>query len=294
MSKIAARVDPALLARMMAWAHDFPDFAEHHAADGLYIAGAFVEPTDTREQLFVVALVVAFWFWFDDRSDAFLRAPQSPVDWDTLIAFGADPPPEAPGATPEVRFFQRLGDLLAPLAAHPEEHRWWRVGSATVFQAMAAEEQMSRRGAARSFAECVETGAYSTTLPSMFTAAQLVRGMNRPARHDDPRIGDIERYLYLSQRLLNDLQSVEKERDEGHSGRVSNAVLLLESELQPARARAFVEAQQRGYERLLAHNLERLGPGDAFAAMITRFMQCIRDWYDAGPLRFETPANEAS
>lgn len=251
--------------------------------------------------MFTIALVSAFWFWFDDRSDKFLCEQQSPVDWDTLMAFERDEPPPrlaaSPGGlgdTPEVRFFQRLCAVLAPLAAHPDEHRWWRVGSVMVFRAMAAEELMSRGGAARSLVECMETGAHSTTLPSILPAAYLVRGMNRPARHADPRVGDIERYLYLSQRLLNDLKSAEKERREGHAGRVSNAVLLLENDLPPEQARAFVEAQRRGYERLLTHNLERLGPGDAFAAMISRLVQTINGWYETGPLRFETPANEAT
>lgn len=301
MSKVAARVDPVLLARILAWAADFDDFAVHHAADGLYVAEACVDRAEQRDQVLAIALVSAFWFWFDDRSDKFLREQQSPVDWDTLTAFERDEPPPglaaSPGGlggTPEVRYFQRLCDLLAPLAAHPEEHRWWRVGSVMVFRAMAAEELMSRGGAARSLAECMETGAHSTTLPSILTAAHLVRGMNRPSRHADPRVGDIERYLYLSQRLLNDLNSAEKERREGHSGRVSNSVLLLENDMPPERARAFIEAQRRGYERLLIHNLERLGPEDAFAAMISRLVQRINGWYAAGPLRFETGTSEAT
>lgn len=293
MSKIAGKVDPALLDRIMTWAADFEDFAVHHAADGLYVAEACVDPdTDSREDVLLIALVSAFWFWFDDRSDKFLDAQETPVDWDTLIAFEAEEPPTAPGDTPEVRYFQRLCDVLAPLAAHPGEHLWFRIGSAKVFRAMYAEELMSRRGAARSLVECMETGAHSTTLPSILTAAYLVRGLNRPARHGDPRIANIERYLYLSQRLLNDLKSAEKERHEGHAGRVSNSVLLLEGELSPARAREFVEAQRQGYERLLLRDLERLGPTDPFAATLSRLIRCIHAWYTTGPLRFETETNE--
>lgn len=293
MSRIAAKVDPLLLARVMAWAAEFEDFAVHHAADGLYVAEACVDPrTDSRDDVFLVALVSAFWFWFDDRSDKFLRDEHTPVDWDTLIAYGREQPPSELGDTPEVRYFQRLCDVLAPLATYPGEHLWFRIGSAKVFRAMFAEERMSRDAEARSLVECIETGAHSTTLPSILTAAYLVRRMNRPGRHDDPRVGNIERYLYLSQRLLNDLKSAEKERREGHAGRVSNSVLLLESELSRARAREFVEAQRRGYERLLQHNLDRLGPDDPFAATITRLVRCIHEWYTTGPLRFETDNNE--
>lgn len=293
MSKIAGKVDPALLDRIMTWAADFEDFAVHHAADGLYVAEACVEPgVDGREVVLLIALVSAFWFWFDDRSDKFLREEETPVDWETLIAYGDEEPPASTGDTPEVRYFQRLCGLLEPLAAHPGEHLWFRIGSAKVFRAMYIEEQMSRSGAARSLVECMETGAHSTTLPSILSAAYLVRGLNRPGRHGDPRVANIERYLYLSQRLLNDLKSAEKERLEGHAGRVSNAVLLLESALSPARAQEFVEAQRQGYERLLLRNIERLGPADPFAATLARLIRCIHAWYGAGPLRFETGTSE--
>ena len=289
MSRIAAAVDQVLLHRITAWAADIEDFAVHHAADGLYVAEACVDPeVDGREEVFAIALVSAFWFWFDDRSDKFLRAERTPVDWDTLIAYGEDAPPAVLGDTPEVRFFQRLCDLLRPLAGRPDEHLWFRVGSAKVFRAMYAEERMSRDAEARSLVECIETGAHSTTLPSILTAAYLVRRLDRPRRHGDPRIGNVERYLYLSQRLLNDLVSAEKERREGHAGRVSNAVLLLERELPPAQARAFVEAQRQGYERLLQHDLDRLGTRDPFAATLSRLVRCIQRWYATGPLRFET------
>jgi hypothetical protein len=288
MSRIAARVDPALLARIMAWVEEFSDFEVHHAADGLYVAEACVVERDP-EVLLPIALVSAFWFWFDDRSDKSLRADHTPVDWDALIGFEQEPAPPPRGDTPEVRCFQRLSDLLAPLAARPEDHREWRVGSALVFRAMRAEEQMSRGGAARSLVECIETGAHSTTLASILPAAYLARRMDRPARHADPRVAAVERYLYLSQRLLNDLHSAEKERREGHEGRVSNSVLLLERDLPRATAREFVERQRRGYERLLFDHLDRLGPDDPFAATITRLVHCIRGWYQAGPHRFETP-----
>ncbi len=71
-------------------------------------------------------------------------------------------------------------------------------------------------------------------------------------------------------------------------------MLLLEGELSPDHARAFVEAQRRGYDRLLAHNLARLGPADPFAATISRLVQCIYGWYANGPLRFETATSKPS
>ena len=51
-------------------------------------------------------------------------------------------------------------------------------------------------------------------------------------------------------------------------------------------ARAFVEEQRRGYERLMLRNLELLGPDDPFANMTSATMRCISRWYELGPSRY--------
>lgn len=293
MSRIAARVDQELLARLMAWAAEFEDFAVHHAADGLYIAQE-CRPADLpedREAVLLVAVVIAFWFWFDDRSDTFLREQQSPVDWEALFAFADDPLRGRGGDTPEERYFRRMSAALAARAGSPAEHRCWALHSVRVIRAMHAEELVSRRGHAPSFVECLENGGYSTTLMSITSSGYLAYGMDRPARDDDARLADVERHMLLSQRLLNDLYSAEKERKEGQAGRPSNLVLMMERLLPRASARAFVEEQRRGYEAMMDADIELLGPDDRFGRMISTTMQCIRRWYDIGPLRYTGEAS---
>ena len=285
---ITARVDPELLARIVDWAAEFVDFEVHHAADGLYIAQEcrFEGLPEDREAVFLIALVITFWFWFDDRSDKFLRERETPIDWEALFAFAVDPLRGRGGDTPEERYFRRMSAALAARAGHPDEHRWWAAHSVRVLQAMHAEELVSRSGRVPSFAECLENGGDSTTLMSIMSSGYLAYGMNRPARHGDVRLANVERYMLLSQRLLNDLYSAEKERKETDLGRPSNLVLMMERLLPPPVARAFVEDQRRGYERLMTDNLEQLGPQDPFAKMTETTMQCIHRWYRLGPDRY--------
>jgi hypothetical protein len=153
---------------------------------------------------------------------------------------------------------------------------------------MDAEEKMSRAGVASSYAEALEFGGDSTALTSIISAANLAHHMDRPARASDQRLVCVERYMCLSQRLLNDLNSAEKERLEGHAGRVSNIVLLLETSMSPAQARAFAEAQRSGYERLMLQYIDMLGPSDGFGRLIHDGMRNTFRWYDAAPVRYET------
>lgn len=293
MSKIVAKVDAQLLARITAWAAEFPDFAVHHAADGLYIAQECRAEglPDDREAVFLVALVITYWFWFDDRSDKFLRDEATPIDWPRLLALADDPDDtQCRGDTPEERYFQRMSAALQARARRPEEHRFWVRYSVRVIRAMYNEEVVSRSGEVPAFVECLENGGDSTTLISIMSSAYLAHGLDRPARDGDIRLALVERYMLLSQRLLNDLYSAEKERRELAGGRPSNLVLMLEKLVSREQARDFCEAQRRGYERLMQHNIDLLGPDDWFGRMTRTTMECIRRWYETGPLRYSEEA----
>lgn len=285
MTRIATAVDAGLLARLLEWTRDIEDIEPHHAADGLYIGAKIRDelaaPDD--EAVFLVGLVITFWFWFDDRSDRFLCGPDT---WDALIALGLDPQHKTLDRSPEVDFFVRLTAALRARAGRPAELRWWLRCSANVFLAMYAEEKMSRAGEAATYAVALEVGADSTGLTSIVSAANLAYRMDRAARSEDWQLARVERYMCLSQRLQNDLYSAEKERREGHAGRVSNIVLLLEGLLSPAQARAFAEAQRVGYEQMFHRAIDALGPGDGFGRLIRDGMGNIRRWYEASPVRY--------
>src|SRR5215468_817953 len=86
-SHIARAVNPRILDRIMEWAKEFDDFEQHHAVDGLYVAAGCNDEAAhiSEDDLFLSALCVAFWVWFDDRSDKYLSDERTPVDWNTLI-----------------------------------------------------------------------------------------------------------------------------------------------------------------------------------------------------------------
>jgi hypothetical protein len=232
---------------------------------------------------FLVGLCMTFWFWVDDRSDRFRCDADT---FETLIALGADPSHRTTRRAPEIEFFERLGAEVQKRCDSAAEHAWWLMGSAMVFEGMFAEQTMSRAGAATSYAEALEAGADSSALPSILPAANVAHRMSRAARARDQRLARAERYMCLSQRLLNDLASADKERREGHAGRVSNIVLLLEGSMSQAEARAFVETQFQGYERLMSHELDLLGASDDFGRLIRHSIRNIRRWYSLGPVRY--------
>ncbi|UQA56523.1 terpene synthase family protein [Polyangium aurulentum] len=289
MTRVAAAVDPVVLERILRWAKGIEDFEEHHAHDGVFLGSAFRHDglPENADADFLVGLCVTFWFWFDDRSDRFRCDADT---YDTLIALGSDPSHRTTKRAPEIAFFERLGDEVKQRCGSAAEHAWWLMGSAIVFRGMLAERVMSRAGAAPSYAEALEAGADSSTLPSILPAANVAHRMDRAARASDQRLARAERYMCLSQRLLNDLVSADKERREGHAGRVSNIALLLEGSMSRGAARAFVEAQLHGYERLMSHELDLLGPGDDFARLIRHSIRNIRRWYALGPARYGSGA----
>lgn len=282
MSRITAHVNPELHARVLEWAREVPDFAAHHAADGLYVAEACrcQVPID-REGVLLIALVASFWFWFDDRCDRFACDDATLRE---LVALGEDPQTRSERDAPELACFRRLGEAIAARARRPEEHRFWLAQSAVTFRAMAAEQELMRRGAALSYTEALALGADSTCLPSIIGAADIAHGLDRPARAADLRLGRVEHHLYAAQRLLNDFYSAEKERAEG---RLLNLVLVMEQHTDRARARAFVGAQWRSHERLMLAAIAALGPGDPFAAIIESVTREISRWYRIGPSRFD-------
>lgn len=100
-------------------------------------------------------------------------------------------------------------------------------------------------------------------------------------------LSDLERYFSIQQRLLNDLNSAEKERREGKGGSESNLVLLMETDLEPHMARSFVSKELSGVERMISEAMERLDSKDPFVRVISNALNNIRCWYENRPLRYQ-------
>lgn len=290
MGSISGDVDQQLLASMMSWAEATPDFEVHHAADGLYIArSAMLDPRQERETL-IAALNTSFTFWIDDRSDKHLQRSASPVDWNTLLAFtdGDLRMGEPSRDSPEVRFLTRVAALMAERAHTPADYVFWRTTMGTVLRAMQFEEGVSRGGTPPSYAEYAEAGAASIAMCGVVAGLYVTNGISRSARFGDPWLEKLERYLGMSQRLMNDLFSAEKERRESTSGCVCNSVLLLERYMSSEQARSFVQEQTRGYDSLVEQCIVALGEEDPVVRMIRPMLRCIHEWYGKAPLRYGT------
>ncbi|MEZ4294979.1 MAG: terpene synthase family protein [Polyangiaceae bacterium] len=293
MTAISTQVDRDMLQRMMSWGADLADFEEHHAADGLYIArSAMLDPSKT-DDLYLAALNTSFTFWIDDRSDKSLSQTSSPVDWDSLLSVtsGRESPESASaaGGSSEMRFLCNLAEQMrSRTGGRSADYIFWRSSVDTVLRGMRFEEQTSRGSAPPSYSEYVEAGAASIAIWTVLAGLYIVNDLSRSARFGDPWLEKMERCLGMSQRLMNDLFSAEKERREAGSGCVCNSVLLLEGVMDPQQARRFVDEQVKGYDRLIRQCLTALGPEDPYARMVIPMLTCIDEWYGKAPVRYET------
>lgn len=291
MSSITRDVDQDILGRMKSWGEDITDFEAHHAADGLYIANSAVRGARGTDDIVLGALNTAFTFWIDDRSDKHLHSDASPVSWDDLLAFtdGASAGASAPTASPELRALTRLGALMEQRASSRADYLFWRTSVGKVLRGMRFEEQVSRGTRPVSYAEYLEAGAASIAIWAVMAGLYIVNDIERTARHGDPWLEGLERYLGMSQRLTNDLFSAEKERRESRNQHVCNSVLLLERFMaSPRQARSFVEEQKAGYDSLVAESLSMLGDADPVVQMTRPMLACIDEWYSKAPVRYGT------
>lgn len=284
---IESKVNSELLERMLDWAKDIDEFERHHAADGLFLAAAFCVPpfAGDEEGFFLIALDIAFWCWIDDRSDKHLLDQTVRFDWAGLIeSIEENTVKQCSGSfsTQEEDFYFRLSELIKDRAADEADYNYWRLTMTQVARGMFFEEQVSRVGRKPSFVECVEYGQLSTGLPNFIAVTGLVHSISRFARQIDVHLTTLERCFCIQQRMLNDLDGTEKEREEG---KISNCVLLMEQNLGPEKAAAFVRDEMAGLEQIIRAMCDRLGHHDPFTKLILHAKDSINKWYAAKPLR---------
>ncbi|MBK8257273.1 MAG: hypothetical protein IPK82_31940 [Polyangiaceae bacterium] len=276
------------LERLVTWGSTVPNFERHHAADGLFVAlGCCDEVSRARpDDLFLMALNITFWFWVDDRSDKYLNASVPQVNWPNLIAIAEDRSTQQ--QSPEEAYLTELADRMRKRCQFRGDFERWRATAATSLGGMAWEDKISRKGVSPSYVESVEYGAASVTIVNIMHGAYIVNGTHRAARQADERLLQLERYVGLFQRLINDLYSVEKERKEGPNGRVSNAVIVMEQGMGRSAAKHFVEEQAKGCRRLINERLEELGSADPAARMTRNMLHAIDAYYEHAPVRYIT------
>lgn len=290
MTSPESQVDKDILERMLDWVSDIEEFERHHAVDGLFHAMGFSTPpfTGDKESFFLLALNTAFWFWIDDRSDKHLSDRAGPVNWAGMIEliegkreFRASKLP----AAPEERYYFRLSKLIQERAGTETEYDFWRQTVSKAARGMCFEEDVNANGRTPTYIECIEHGVGFSTIPNLISTAALVYGVSRAERQSDMIVVDLERCFSIHQRMLNDLNGVEKERREGTYGKKTNLVLLMENKLGAEAASKFIENEMSSMEQMVFSMMERLGVQDPFVKLIRHAMNNINAWYASKPKR---------
>jgi hypothetical protein len=111
----------------------------------------------------------------------------------------------------------------------------------------------------------------------------LAYDLGLTARASEPRFRRALSHLCLAMRLRNDLASAAKERREGNR---SNGLFVMERYLSPEQAFAFVDAERLGYERMLAREVEELGPYHPFPRIVRVMMAAVERFYQVPELRY--------
>lgn len=263
---------------------------EDHLRDGLYVALGTCKPDSADDSVFLVALDIAFWYWIDDQSDQSLMKSQSSVHWDSLLTILSPDVETAAGVDSQSDeiFLTGLKQMVANASPTNDDLRYWCATAASTLRSMRFEEEVSRGlRLAGSFVECLENGTNSISVLNILATVMIAQNTSRAAIWYDDRSTRLERIFASLQRLTNDLFSAEKERKEGHAGRLSNSVLFLEKLYGQDLAFSFVKACRSGYRDLLESELDALGPQNPIGVVCRRMHHCIDRYYEDRPVRYD-------
>jgi hypothetical protein len=271
-----------VLAATLEWGQELPGFTRAHAVHALVLAESFAGGLgwDARG-LLLACLDLSCILWVDDWFDA--REPASRGEGEAQALQQALLGGTA--TTPEALGLARLSARFRASAAHPDDHRLWTETLLDVLRASREDQRVSREQCWPRWGEYLENGEHNIAVAHTVFALSLAYGLGLAARAAEPRFRRALRNLCLAMRLRNDLASADKERREGNR---ANGVFLMEQSLPPALAFAFVDAERLGYERMLAADLEALGPSHPFprvarvmSAAVERFYQVPNSRYGA-------------
>jgi hypothetical protein len=288
MYHLETAADSDALERVLQWFVEDSGFERHHAVDGVVLAEVFRpnERPSTSQTLYVLGLDIAWWFWVDDRSDKRVQRGPDPVDFARLMAFAERKLGAGDANALEERSFVRLSNTMKQNALSDGEHAWWLATASRVFSGMLFEQQRTADCQRSSYSECIEYGLRSTAVPNILATASLAYDLRRFAHPNAIALNELDRLVFVFNRLLNDLYSADVERTEGLSGRSGNTVLEMEQYLSPKAARAFVTAQASAYEQIVYRAAEAIGPEEPLVSLAQHAVRTISGWYNARPLRY--------
>jgi len=262
------------------WGERLPGFVPAHALHAAALARAFTDGLGGDERaLRLSVLDLACVLWVDDRFDAAGEMDGEAEPWEALVAALCGGPAVTPGAAG----LARLSARFRAAAPGPDDHRWWTATLADVLRASDRDRAVSRAGGTLSWGEYLRGGEHSIAVAHTVAALSLAHGLGLAAEAGEPRLRRALRWLCLSMRLRNDLASVERERREGNR---ANGVFVMERCMPPGEALAFVEAERRGYERMLAEELAGFPPGHPFPVVARVMAEAVDRFYAAPTSRY--------
>lgn len=265
---------------VLEWGQGLPGFVPAHALDAAALARAFTEGLGGDEgALALSALDLACVLWVDDRFDAAGEPDGEAEPWEALGAALRG----GSAGTPEAAGLARLAARFRAAAPGPDDHGWWTATLLDVLRASDRDRAVSREGGTLSWGEYLRGGEHSIAVAHTVAALSLAHGLGLAAEAGEPRLRHALRWLCLSMRLRNDLASVERERREGNR---ANGVFVMERHLPHGEALAFVEAERRGYERMLAEELAGFPPGHPFPRVARVIADEVERFYAAPTSRY--------
>jgi hypothetical protein len=281
------KLNNAVLNDLLAWGQDLPGFESNHAVDALILSQGYVEGLEDDRGLPFFALDLTFIFWMDDRFDCRVKHHTESMDGQAILQ---PAPPEDCAVLDEARCFHRLRARAAELTDRQDELDLWCSTAEDFLHAWHVEEQLSRHLLQLTYAEYLENGISSTTVPHNMSTFSLLYGLDMPARLRDPAFARLIRDLSIVSRLQNDMFSLERDRREGCQ---ANALLLVERFMKPGDAYRFVEAEVEGYRQMLAQDYVRLGDDDPFVRLSRSMTAALEHWYRYQTGRYQAGGHHA-
>lgn len=287
------------MSEILAWGSKLPGFGRAHARQGIRVARCIVVGIEDRDGNFIegigganpdilhdLALDIAWNFWLDDCFDS--NPEQSSnrmLCLDDFESTDTDAPLEVWSAA-EVRAGMRsLKNCPEPDIA------LWMDSVVEMTKAFQRNKRASRDGEDWTFAEYLDNGERSSTVPHVLATISLLYGLNLPQRLTDPAFTRLIRHLSLEIRLENDLMSVDKEIEEGDS---ANVTLIMNRFMPLSIVTEFIEEQRSSYEKLVRDDLEALMPDDLFGRAMRLLLEAAHWFYTVEQDRYSRPNQAAS
>ncbi|HEX8436884.1 terpene synthase family protein [Archangium sp.] len=280
-----------VLEATLEWGRELPGFLPAHALHGVMLTEAFAAGVqDTRGEwipglgedepaLRLAAMDLACILWVDDWFDTREHTSREVEPGESLVKVllgGSATTPEAVGLA-------RLRDRFRAAARDPDDHRLWAETLIDVVRASQEDRRVSRGERTRTWGEYLRDGEHNIAAAHMAFTLSLAYDLGLSTRAAEPRFRRALSHLCLAMRLRNDLASAEKERREGNR---ANGLFVLERYLSPEQAFAFVDAERLGYERMLAREVEALGPYHPFPRIARVMVAAVERFYQLPDSRY--------